>query len=468
MKTKLFINWGIIISIALFLFSCEEFVEVGSPNNKLIQKDVFSSDATARSAMDGIYNQLFQADFSSGSRSSITVLSGLSADNIQNINPSNFVRMEFEENEIIPDNQNNLYVWSSAYNIIYIANSLLEGIYSSEEISEALKLQLEGEARFVRAFTYFYLMNLYGEIPLILTTDYSENQLASRTAISEVYEEIENDLMIARDLLSADYISGERTQVNQYAATALLARVNLHLENWEEAENLSSQVIEETTTYQILDDLNDVFLANSKEAIWQISPIGDGGLTSSTNEGTIFIIHPVFSFAASIKLREDFIEIFEETDLRFTNWIDYNEEEVAFFSYKYKAWNTSEFPIEEYSMVLRLAEQYFIRAEAKARQGNLAGAIEDLDVIRARAGIASLAELNPNVSREELLDLIQEERRKELFAEWGHRWLDLKRTDKAGEILRQNKPLWEETDLLYPIPEEERRKNPNLDQNNGY
>lgn len=468
MKSQLLINKIFIFAVALIFFSCEDFVEVNSPTNKLIKQEVFSTDATARSAMNGIYNQLFQAAFSSGWTSSITVLSGLSADNIRNMNPNHYTRMEFEKNELIPDNPNNLYLWTSAYNIIYMANSILEGVYASKGLSEELKLQLEGEARFIRAFSYFYLVNLYGEIPLVTTTEYRDNQLASRSPINTIYDQILDDLKIATDILGGEYLNGERTNVNKYAATALLGRVNLHLGNWKDAENQSGEVISETTTYKLLDDLNDVFLVNSKEAIWQISPMGDGGFITNTNEASTFLIHPVFSFVASIQLRESFVDIFEEEDLRFTNWIGYHNEEEAFFAYKYKVWNTSEFPIEEYSMVLRLAEQYFIRAEARARQGNLSGAIEDLDIIRSRAGLSLIADTRPDISQQELLDLILEERRKELFAEWGHRWFDLKRFNITGEVLGQWKPMWEATDIYYPIPAEERKKNPNLDQNDGY
>ena len=171
---------------------------------------------------------------------------------------------------------------------------------------------------------------------------------------------------------------------------------------------------------------------------------------------------------ASIKLRPSFATTFEGEDLRLQNWIGYHEGEDAFFAYKYKIWNSSEFPIEEYSMVLRFAEQYLIRAEAYAQTGNLAEAIKDIAIIQQRAGLSPVSETKPNISQEELLDLIMEERRKELFAEWGHRWFDLKRTDNAGVTLSDIKPLWETTDFLYPIPSEERRKNPNLSQNEGY
>lgn len=467
MKSKLFNPWGILLITGFIALSCEKFVEVEAPDNKLVQDVVFSSDATAKSAMTGIYNQLFLAAFSNGNSSSVTVLSGLSADNIRNIN-NNIVRMEFEQHEVSTDNSGNLYIWSSAYNMIYMTNSLLEGLSSSEEISMDLKRRLEGEARFVRAFTYFYLVNLYGDVPLILTTNYKDNQLASRVPTREVYEHIIEDLRIAMELLGTEYLEGERTQVNKYAATALLARVYLYLEDWEMAEKLSSEVIQASSTYELLKNLDEVFLANSREAIWQISPIGGGGIMTQTNEGNMFIIDPIFSFFARFQLEEDLVGVFEDYDKRFLNWIGFHTGKDAHFAFKYKIRNSNEFPIEEYSMVLRLAEQYLIRAEARAQQGNILGAIADLDVIRERAGIELISDINPGIGQEELLDKIIEERRKELFAEWGHRWLDLKRTGKAGEVLGDNNPLWEPTDVLYPIPAEERMKNPNLLQNPGY
>jgi hypothetical protein len=122
----------------------------------------------------------------------------------------------------------------------------------------------------------------------------------------------------------------------------------------------------------------------------------------------------------------------------------------------------------EYSTVMRLPEQYLIRAEARAMQGRLSGAIKDLDVVRSRAGLELLADMEPDMDGEGLLEEIMDQRKKELFAEWGHRWLDLKRSGRATEVLGPIKPLWQDTDILFPIPEEERGKNPNLSQNNGY
>ena len=119
-------------------------------------------------------------------------------------------------------------------------------------------------------------------------------------------------------------------------------------------------------------------------------------------------------------------------------------------------------------MVLRLAEQYLIRAEARAQMMNLSGAIEDVDKLRQRAGLPLIQDTEPGISREGLLAAIAKERKFELMVEWGHRWLDLKRTGTTETILRPTKLDWQQTDELYPIPQSERLLNPALSQNPGY
>src|SRR5690606_10032322 len=98
--------------------------------------------------------------------------------------------------------------------------------------------------------------------------------------------------------------------------------------------------------------------ANSREAIWQISPIGGGGIASNTNDGSMFIIDPFVSFFSTLKLDESLVAEFSENDLRREKWIGYNTSLKSYFSHKYKIRASSQFPIKEYSMVLRLAEQY--------------------------------------------------------------------------------------------------------------
>lgn len=447
--------------------SCEKLVEIESPSDKLTGTVVFSNDQTAISAMEGIYNELFQADFSSGSRSSVTVLAGLSSDNVQYLNSGNIDMIQFEKHDIDPINPINLQLWSSAYNIIYLCNSLIEGLEQSNSVKEDLQLQLEGEARFVRAFTYFQLVNLYGGVPLVLTTDYMENSLKPRATAMEVYQVIEEDLLFSSQNLNSSYRNQERTSVNEFVAKAFLARFYLYLEDWQKADAYSSEVINASDTYRILDNLNEVFLANSQEAIWQISPKGGGNIASNTNDGSMFIIDPFFSFFSTLKLDNSLATSFKEQDLRYQNWVGFNEAKNAYFAFKYKIRTSSQFPIVEYSMVLRLAEQYLIRAEARTRMGLYQDAISDLDVIRLRAGLSSIPEINTDITEQELLEEILIQRRKELFTEWGHRWFDLKRTGEVGNLFKSD-PGWKKTDVLYPIPSEEISKNPNITQNDGY
>ena len=117
---------------------------------------------------------------------------------------------------------------------------------------------------------------------------------------------------------------------------------------------------------------------------------------------------------------------------------------------------------------MRLAEQYLIRAEARAEQDKLIVSMEDVNKIRQRSNLSAINILDSDLDQDEVITIILEERRKELFTEWGHRWFDLKRRRKADPILSSKKPHWEDTDVLYPIPEDELLKNPNLIQNPGY
>ncbi|TNJ46249.1 RagB/SusD family nutrient uptake outer membrane protein [Tamlana fucoidanivorans] len=445
-------------------FSCEEFVEVDPPNSRVVSAVVYQSENLATAAVDGIYHRLFNfSGFASGSVNSITVLTGVSSDELDLYNTLAFPEYPFfYDNTIAPDSSINLSIWSSAYNIIYHCNTVLEGLAASHAISETLKQQLKGEVIAIRAFTYFNLVNLYGGVPLILSTDYTTNALASRDSKEKCYQKIIVDLETAVDLLAPEYRDGIRSHLNRYAATALLARVYLYQEDWSLVEEKVSEVINTSSQYTILNNLDDVFLANSEEAIWQLAPVGT---TGHTNDGAAFIIRSVNYFLNPVALSDGLITAFESGDHRFEHWITTVGEgsNLAYYAYKYKIRFTID-PPSEYSTVFRLAELYLIRAEARVQLGDLSGAQDDINVIRGRAGLSFT---NANTSKD-LLDAVRKERRIELFTEQGHRWFDLIRTGKASDILSVKHGSWSETNEKYPIPEQELAKNPNLTQNEGY
>lgn len=459
---------GLLIFMTVSLGACEDYLEIDLPNDRIVSESIFNNEESAKSALKGIYNELSRADFSAGGANMVSVLGGLSADNL-NTTVSAQDLEQFEQNQILIQNPYNSDVWASAYNIIYQTNSFLEGVIASGEISTANKDKFIGEAKVIRAFVYFYLVNLYGEVPLVLTTDYRINADIVRSSMEQVYEQMITDLRDAESLLENTTPNDRRTQVDAFTAKALLARIYLYQKNWSLAETLSSEVIQ-GASFQLPMSLNEVFLANSNGAIWQLSPLGSGSGASHTRDGNLFIIEETPNSSTPVSLTTDLLAAFNAQDERKQQWIkSFSDNETTFyFPYKYKVkYDTSGEPTE-YSMLLRLAEQYLIRAEARNNMGDRSGAVIDLDQIRTRAGLGSIASINPGISAQALSDSILLERRRELFTEWGHRWLDLKRLSKATDVLSPKKNLWGPTDTLYPIAEEELTNNPNLYQNPGY
>jgi starch-binding outer membrane protein, SusD/RagB family len=96
--------------------------------------------------------------------------------------------------------------------------------------------------------------------------------------------------------------------------------------------------------------------------------------------------------------------------------------------------------------------------------GNIAGALQDLNVVRNRASLSNASAIDQAV----ILLEIEQQRRVEFFSEWCHRWLDLKRTGRADAVLGAIKSGWQSTDVLFPIPQQEIDRNRQLTQNQGY
>jgi hypothetical protein len=439
--------------------SCSDFVQVDPPNDQIVKPVVFSDDSYAESAVTGIYSDLSSNGFAAGSQTSITLLAGLSADDftIYTTVPD---YAQFHDNALTPGNTNIAGIWNSCYKTIYQSNSVIEGLNSSVNVSLPLKNQLQGEAKFLRAFSHFYLTVLFGDVPIVLTTDVKTNQSLIRSPQNKVFDQIEEDLVNAKDLLPDAYgvYNNERIRATKYAASAVLARLYLYTKQWQRAEVESSRTIENSNQYQMVVDLKEVFKSNSKEAIWQLIP-----RAMDPSEGRVFTLT---AFPTIVSLREDFITLFDAEDHRKTDWIGYYSSAAGTFYFPSK-YHVGSATHSEYSMVLRLAEQYLIRAEARLKQNKLTGnesAESDINAIRNRSGVSSIS----NYTVDSMMREIIKQRRLELFAEWGHRWIDLKRIDQAVITLQPQKPFWKNTSILYPLPQYELVNNHNLSQNEGY
>lgn len=459
---QLYRNYPIfLLSIILICAGCEDFLEPETPLDQIEQDNVFASESTATAAVTTLYGKFRDGGFLSGSLSGNGFLFGLYADELDYYFYPGFPQEPFYLHQVLPTNTALADVWNIPYNIIYSSNAVLQGIETASTLPEETKQQLRGEALFVRALCHFHLVNSFGDIPYIKTTDYSVNSSVGRMPSSQVYDNILADLLEAKSLLGNEYIDSERVRPNSLVASALLARVYLYLDDWANAELESSRLINNTSLFLLDNDITNVFLKDSPSTIWQFKPLHEGDNTAEANVYVLTSGPPTIA-----ALNPELVADMEDGDLRKTNWIGEVSDgsQTWYFPFKYKERLNTGTSLE-YSKVFRLAEQYLIRAEARAMTGNISGAQEDLNMVRSRAGL----ENTTASTSEQLRDAIRSERRFELFTEFGHRWFDLRRTGMAEEVLAPTKPGWRNTDLLLPIPESELLANPNLNpQNPGY
>lgn len=412
--------WLAISILSCLLNSCESFVEIALPATQLTGEAVFQDVATADAALTHIYSKMRNEVLVQGTSIGLSALLSNYADEMDYYSTSGLPAQEFYQNSLIPSNNTVTSTWNGTYNLIYAANSIIEDVTVSTGISTENKQRLLGEAYFIRAYLHFYLVNLFGDVPYVNTTDYEINKSIHKLSTPLVYNNINTDLLQAIALLPINYFGTGRTRPNQSTAHALLARTMLYTEKWSEAITYSDLVINATTMYNWVANLNNVFLNTSTGTIWQLAPqfSGNNTLEAQTFQ---FTTAPPPTFA----LRNDLVDEFETGDLRRTNWIGTVTDGTQnwYFPNKYKE-NASTSASLEYSILFRLEEQFLIRAEAKAQLNDLGNAKLDLNKIRNRAGLTNTTA----ISQTELLTAIIEERRKEFFTELGHRWFDLKRT----------------------------------------
>lgn len=315
----------------------------------------------------------------------------------------------------------------------------------------------------MRALNYYFLVNLYGDVPLVLTTNYPEERLKPRAAVAAVYTQIIQDLEDASQLLGSDY-PGERVKANKWAALALLSRVYLFTKDWTKAEQAASQVIAQSQLFQLghFDRADggepmDIFTKNNPEQILQ--------LWNSVGASIGIGIKGEF---ASFGVTEDatgLLPAFEENDKRKENFVRFEETVNGYQINKYRSNGEAGSANNEYTSVLRLGEQYLNRAEARLQLG-LSTAIDDINILRRRAG---LTDLSSGLSQSQARAAIVQERRVELCFEWGDRWFTLKRMGLADNVMKKAKPTtWKTFAQLYPLPTVELQNNRQLTQNPGY
>jgi len=459
-------------------YGCKKLVDVDPPSTSLTSGNVYANNASATAVMSGIYSDISAGKSNVFGSTGIPILTGLSADEftlwsgVTNGQQNNFYRNQLSYTT------NGFEFWTGMYQYVFKCNDAIQGLAASSTLSPPVKTQLIAEAKFMRAYYYFILTNLYGDVPLTLTTDYTVNASLARTTQSQVLAQIVQDLTDAQNNLSGIYTdaslttaSTDRLRPTRWAATALLARLYLFMKDYPNAEKQASILINNTGLFS-LSSLANAFLkasSGNKEAIWQVQPTNNIGANTLPDAQFFTIPATGPSSLAPVALSNILLSSFESGDNRQAVWVGSLTASGATYYYpnKYHVVLIGG-TITQYLTPFRLGEQYLIRAEAEVYNGETTNAVNDLNAIRARAGLGNYSGSNDNMS---LLTAILHERQVELFSE-GFRWMDIKRTGKVDAVMTaaasQKGTTWNSYQQLYPVPLGDIQKDPNLTQNTGY
>lgn len=378
---------------------------------------------------------------------------------------------DFQQFELYEVGTNNIIVqnyYESMYNVIFRTNLILDNLASA---SEERSGEFEGEAKFVRAYAYFQLVRLFGPVPMplrVISADDDAEIAFTRVSTDVIYDQIVQDLIIAAENLNDQF----KTRASKSAAQALLAKVYLTMaaagqtDLYEEARLLCAEIIA-SGSYSLEEEFLDVFtIERNDEIIFAIDYIENNQETSQNFswETSDFGDRRLNYTTENIRLRwDDRGETVR--DVRLSSEID-----GQFMNSKYST-NNPNIPIQSGNdwVVLRYADVLLMYIEAELAGGavtNDATAITYYDALRNRAG---LLEPSQSITKGELL----EERRIELSFE-NQRLFDLIRFNEAINILSAHSDAtggsFQNTDLLLPIPQNERNLSGSIDmpQNPGY
>ena len=447
----------------ILISSCEKVMDV-SPVVDLADKIALNSTAGLDAALIGAYNKLQHGDLYGGR---FWVSPDMIAGSVKISGLQNTVFEELQMLNKTMSGQSNRIVqstWQASYEAIGIINKVLDYLpdVKDAEMTEQIRNRIEGEAKFLRGLIFFELTRLYsydvsGEGPLsvpIFTEPLSPFDAPFRATVEEAYTQIIMDLEDAADLLKGISTDNRATDV---AAMALLSRVHFYREDWPAVISAADYVIDQFTGQPnggLADDILDCFQTGNPnpEVLFAV-------LSSAVDDasGTLRSYYRVasnskFTISGSYlgKIGAHVLETGDDARARVGH---------TFVNVEGKVY-TMKFDVEYLNVpVIRLAEVYLNRAEARVHQGDAAGATEDLNVVRERSEAGSYS------GSATLVDC-ETERNIELYLEgdYLHNMKRLQKSNFAYDIAG-NKYSWDDVRLVFPIPKSQLDVNPNLLQN---
>ena len=444
----------VMVFLVLATFACENELEF-DPTDNLAGENALSTEENIASVLVGVYEELGQDDSYGGQLQILVDLLG-------NTNQANwegtFVqpRQAFAKGFLV-DNVWVRDVWGNAYEAINQTNLVLERLELVTS-SEGERDRIEGEARFLRALAYFDLVRNFGlpyefgepnsqpGVPLRLSgiIDYLTPIDAARNSVQEVYDLVISDATRAYDILP----DSNSFYADKYAAQALLARVYFQQGNYPLARDAADDVL--VNSGNSLDP--DFFSAFNNDTDG-IEDIFTFQVTSQTGFNDL-VLHYASEAdggrGGDITIQDGYLALFDDPNDERGNFTYINPANGSRLTLKY----TNQFgniPI------FRIAEMHLIRLESNFRESTSVGLdpLVEINALRARSGTVALT--GPLTE-----ELIFNERQLELAFE-GFLIHDLKRTKRAVDDLPYN-----DSALVFPIPQTEMDTNTLMTQNPGY
>ena len=471
------------VALLMTLTGCEESLEF-EVKDKLTLDNFFLDEDDALTSVNAVYDALGDVDLYMSSLWLVQDIASDDCDALSTWNDPN--AQQFDQYTLQSTNNYLAGIWRSSYRLITRANLSITNI-PEVNMDENLRDRLVGEVKFLRALTYFNLVRLFGDVPLVLEpeTDIDE-YLVPRENAELVYSQIISDLEDAAAALPGSYGGTNRGRATRGAAMGQLAKVHLTLGEWDQAAGYCEDIMA-LGIYSLWDDYRDNFREankNGKESLFEVQFYSD-----EQSENTRIVISglpSIYAFPAGVGIiipTEDLLGSFEEGDYRY---------EVTFFEeYSYfgmnrfephiwKHWDQDVYGPGETGEsganfpVMRYAEVLLMYAEALNESGNgpTQQAYDAVNLVRQRArnGNDTVLPDLENLTYQEFREAVHREKRLETVNE-GHRWFDLKRTGNLIEYVNRakgSKANPQPYHTVFPIPQREMDINPNLVQNEGY
>jgi hypothetical protein len=475
------------------LGSCKKFLE-SKPISATSVTEFYKTPADFEQAMIGAYSAFAQVYQGNGY---FALLTDLHSDNTSELvlgGDGNEAKMDIDRFTITADNEHVTAFWQNSYTLIARVNSILASINTSS-LAQGAKDEYTGQAKTLRALSYFNMVRLYGDVPLVTApvTDIDASYKLKRSSVEDVYTQIIADLVAAEPLLPDTYDASMTGKVTKGAAQSLLGEVYLTHKQYPEAVTAFKKVID-GNQYALLGTYADLYKAgkqgNSESILMAQYKTGEAYLGSNLpnhfaptgSEGVLTATGGSYGFNQPT---EDIANAYTAGDVRRANIADgYTNSDGNYVPAKYIKGYVDREVGNGYLdsgadwYIIRFGDVLLMYAEAinEAGNGPNSDAYSALNLVKVRANLPAVSGLTYDSFKADVYD---QERLESPFE--GHRWFDLLRTGKAlvvmnskvstpgsGSTIGISAPI-QEFQLLYPIPLiVVTTSSPAITQNQGY